>query len=177
MVDVLPELATAEFVAVSDDEFTGLLQIFLKGAHVVKCENYGCGTIKPEGGLHGLRGRLQVSQILLLNVLCQIILAFISFMAFIAFVCRYLIRSESREAYQNNLVKTIGRWSAAYQSCYLQHLNPEIDLYSMWLAKELKFQVTETSIFSYNNCEHLNFMAAALQELKQVSNSLGKCFV
>jgi hypothetical protein len=36
MVDVLPELATAKFVSVSDDEFTGLMQIFLKGAFRVK---------------------------------------------------------------------------------------------------------------------------------------------
>jgi hypothetical protein len=53
MVDVLPELATAEFVAVSDDEFTDLLKIFLKGAHVVKCENHGCSKIKHWVKNHG----------------------------------------------------------------------------------------------------------------------------
>jgi hypothetical protein len=60
-------------------------------------------------------------------------------------VCRYLICSDSLAAYQANLIKIIGRWSAAYQGYFLQHINPEIELYSLWLARKLKFQVTEQS--------------------------------
>jgi hypothetical protein len=53
MVDVLPELATAKFVSVSDDEFTGLMQIFMKGTFIVKCENHGCSKIKHWVKEHG----------------------------------------------------------------------------------------------------------------------------
>jgi hypothetical protein len=88
--------------------------------------------------------------------------------------CRYLIRSESLAAYQASLVKVIARWSPAYQTYFLQHLHPVIELFSLWHARKLKFQVTENSIFSSNNCEHLNFMAAALQEFKQVGCGLYK---
>ena len=82
---------------------------------------------------------------------------------------RFLIRASSREDYQLRLFETAGRWSPAYQTYYMTHINPEVELYSKWHADHLKFPTTEKSIFSSNNCEHLNYIAAALQDFKEVN--------
>jgi hypothetical protein len=88
----------------------------------------------------------------------------------IVLILRYLIRADSLEDYNIKLISVVGRWSPEYQRYYLANIHPEVDLYSKWLADSIKYPVTENTIFHSNSCEHLNFMAAALQEFLEVPN-------
>ena len=81
---------------------------------------------------------------------------------------RYLIRADSEEDYQSKLMQLVGRWSPAFQTYYLANIHPEIRLFSLWLAKEINYPYTTNSIFQSNGCEHLNYMAAALQKFQEV---------
>ena len=62
----------------------------------------------------------------------------------------------------------VGRWTPEYNTYFMVNINPEIRQFSLWLAREIGFPVTENSIFQSNACEHLNFLAAALQNFKEV---------
>ena len=50
----------------------------------------------------------------------------------------------------------------------MTNINPDVHLYSDWLAKEIKFPTTEKSIFTSNGCEHINFVVKFLQDFKEV---------
>ena len=78
---------------------------------------------------------------------------------------RYLIRAESQSDYKSKL---IGRWSPPFQTYFLVNVNSDIWLFSLQLAKEINFPYTENSIFTSNGSEHLNYLATALQEFKEV---------
>lgn len=65
-------------------------------------------------------------------------------------------------------IQVCGRWSPAFNNYFMTHINPDVDLFSLWLAKELDFPTTENSIFTSNGCEHINFMARSLQGFREV---------
>ena len=53
ITDLIPEIRTQKFIAVSDDEFTPLLQNFVKKGLIAKCEIHGVKKIERWISNHG----------------------------------------------------------------------------------------------------------------------------
>ena len=50
----------------------------------------------------------------------------------------------------------------------MSHIATEIDKYGLWTAKAWNFPTTENSIFTSNQCEHINRVQAEQQEWQEM---------
>ena len=152
MTDLIPEISTKKHLATSDDEFTTLMEKFIKKGFVAKCGNHGTQKIKRWVKNHG--GKKDDILVLPSDF-------------------RFLIRSKSYNEYQNNLNNMMIRWPQAFITYFLEHIHPEIDKYGLWTMEAWNYPVTQNSILTSNQCEAINRMNAEQQEWNEMSVDKG----
>ena len=147
MTDLIPEISTKKHLATSDDEFTALMEKFVKNGFVAKCENHGTQKIKRWVKNHG--GKKDDILVLPSDF-------------------RYLIRCKSMNEYQTELNSMMIRWPQPFITYFIQHIHPEIEKFALWTMKAWNFPVTEDSVLTSNQCEAINRMNAEQQDWKEM---------
>ena len=118
------------FVAVSDDEFTNLLERHCKNAFVAKCEIHGTKKIEAWVDRHG--GKRDDKKIYKDDF-------------------RALIRSSSREEFNERLIRRgAADWSRPFYDYFMARIVPEVEKFALWDLIEKGFQTTEHSIITSN---------------------------
>ena len=87
---------------------------------------------------------------------------------------RWLIRSESREQFEEQLkdVKD-NAWDEAFTKYFEKNIEPQVDSLAAWKLEEIGFPISENSTITNNQCESLNALMKDWQEGQRVPIDTG----